>query len=244
MGIREIRERMERRKHMERKAAELKLEELEEDLKAATKIKGKLEEIAEKYGVIIATSPKLQSEISRIREKYGIPESAVITHVISEEEVLKKKMLGLSVGIDYEKLGLLLYQRALLKRKETGGIMTLGDAYLIVNTGRLRGKVKVDDVERAIKELEKRKVIPGLRQLRSGVKIVVFIPAELSDDQNEILSIASEKGYVTPEDVMLKTGWSKERVNAALTALEESGIARKEESYAYGEKYYFPGLMG
>ncbi|MEM1657889.1 MAG: hypothetical protein QXX87_05010 [Candidatus Jordarchaeales archaeon] len=242
MGLREIRERIEMKKSMEKKALELKLEELEKELEKAMMVKEKIESIAEKYGVIIAASPKFQEEVKLLREKYGIPESAVISQIVKEEDVLKEKMFGLSKSIDYEKLGLLIYQRALFRRKETGGVMSLGEVCLLIDTGKLKGKIKMDDVKRALKELEKKRVIPGLRQLKSGVEIAIFIPAELSDDQNEVLNLASEKGFITLEELMVKTGWTKERAERVLKSLEESGIARKEESYAYGEKYYFPGL--
>ncbi|MEM3586208.1 MAG: EAP30/Vps36 family vacuolar-sorting protein [Candidatus Jordarchaeaceae archaeon] len=243
MGIREIRDKMERKRYMQKKATEFKIEEIRNDLENAAKTKEKLEELARKYGVIIATSPELQDEIERIRKQYGIPKEAVITQVMSEEEVIKKGMLGIGTKIDHEKLGMLLYQRAMLKRKENGGIMTLSEAYFLVNTGKLAQKLEIKDVENAIKILEKNKLIPGTYKLKSGVKIISFFPIEFTDDQNEILSIASRSGFVTLEEIMLKTGWTKVRAQNALQALEQEGITRKDESYAYGERYYFPGLM-
>ncbi|MHA1263265.1 MAG: hypothetical protein ACTSSA_14475, partial [Candidatus Freyarchaeota archaeon] len=150
---------------------------------------------------------------------------------------------GLGTRIDHEKLGMLLYQRAMLKRKENGGIMTYGEAYLLVNTGKLAEKLEAKDVEKAVKILKKNNIIPGERELKSGVKVISFFPVELTDDQNEVLSIASRKGFTTLEELMLKTGWTKTRAQNALQALEQEGITRKDESYAHGEKYYFPGLM-
>ncbi len=243
MGIRELRDRMEKRRYMQKKAVEFKLEEIKSDLEAAAETKEKLEELARKYGVIIATSPKLQEEVERIRKQYGIPKESVITRVMSEEEVLKRGPLGLGTRIDHEKLGMLLYQRAMLKRKENGGIMTYGEAYLLVNTGKLAEKLEAKDVEKAVKILKKNNIIPGERELKSGVKVISFFPVELTDDQNEVLSIASRKGFTTLEEVMLKTGWTKTRAQNTLQALEQEGITRKDESYAHGEKYYFPGLM-
>lgn len=243
MGIRELRDRMEKKKYMQKKATEFKLEEIKSDLETATETKEKLEEIARKYGVIIATSPKLQDEIERIRKQYGIPKEYIITQIISEEEVIKKGAMGIGTKIDHEKLGMLLYQRALLKRKENGGIMTFAEAYLLTNTGKLTQKLENKDIEKAVKILEKNKLIPGTRQLKSGVKIISFFPIELTDDQNEVLSIASRSGSVTLEEIMLKTGWTKTRAQNVLQTLEEEGITRKDESYAHGEKYYFPGFM-
>jgi len=243
MGIRELKDRMEKRRYMQKKAVEFKLEEIKSDLEAAAETKEKLEELARKYGVIIATSPKLQEEVERIRKQYGIPKESVITRVMSEEEVLKKGPMGLGTRIDHEKLGMLLYQRAMLKRKENGGIMTYGEAYLLVNTGKLAEKLEAKDVEKAVKILKKNNIIPGERELKSGVKVISFFPVELTDDQNEVLSIASRKGFTTLEELMLKTGWTKTRAQNTLQALEQEGITRKDESYAHGEKYYFPGLM-
>jgi len=234
---------MEKKKYMQKKATEFKLEEIKSDLETATETKEKLEEIARKYGVIIATSPKLQDEIERIRKQYGIPKESIITQIISEEEVLKKGAMGIGTKIDHEKLGMLLYQRALLKRKENGGIMTFAEAYLLTNTGKLAQKLENKDIEKAVKILEKNKLIPGTRQLKSGVKIISFFPIELTDDQNEVLSIASRSGIITLEEIMLKTGWTKTRAQNVLQTLEEEGITRKDESYAHGEKYYFPGFM-
>ena len=234
---------MEKRRYMQKKAVEFKLEEIKSDLEAAAETKEKLEELARKYGVIIATSPKLQEEVERIRKQYGIPKESVITRVMSEEEVLKKGPMGLGTRIDHEKLGMLLYQRAMLKRKENGGIMTYGEAYLLVNTGKLAEKLEAKDVEKAVKILKKNNIIPGERELKSGVKVISFFPVELTDDQNEVLSIASRKGFTTLEELMLKTGWTKTRAQNTLQALEQEGITRKDESYAHGEKYYFPGLM-
>ncbi len=243
MGIRELRDRMEKKKYMQKKATEFKLEEIKSDLETATETKEKLEEIARKYGVIIATSPKLQDEIERIRKQYGIPNESIITQIISEEEVLKRGTMGIGTKIDHEKLGMLLYQRALLKRKENGGIMTFAEAYLLTNTGKLAQKLENKDIEKAVKILEKNKLIPGIRQLKSGVKIISFFPIELTDDQNEVLSIASRSGSVTLEEIMLKTGWTKTRAQSVLQTLEEEGITRKDKSYAHGEKYYFPGFV-
>ena len=243
MGIRELRDRMEKKRYMQKKATEFKLEEIKSDLETATETKEQLEEIARKYGVIIATSPKLQDEIERIRRQYGIPKESIITQIITEEEVLKKGAIGIGTKIDHEKLGMLLYQRALLKRKENGGIMTFAEAYLLTNTGKLAQKLENKDIEKAVKILEKKKLIPGTRQLKSGVKIISFFPIELTDDQNEVLSIASRSGSVTLEEIMLKTGWPKTRAQNVLQTLEEEGITRKDESYAHGEKYYFPGFI-
>ncbi|MEM3526670.1 MAG: hypothetical protein QXV37_04570 [Candidatus Jordarchaeaceae archaeon] len=49
MGIREIRDKMERKRYMQKKATEFKIEEIRNDLENAAKTKEKLEELARKY---------------------------------------------------------------------------------------------------------------------------------------------------------------------------------------------------
>jgi hypothetical protein len=56
------------------------------------------------------------------------------------------------------------------------------------------------------------------------------------------LTIAGDKGWTTLEEVMVQTGWSRERAEIALEELEDSGISRADPSYSTGKKWYFPGL--
>ncbi len=66
---------------------------------------------------------------------------------------------------------------------------------------------------------------------------------EFSQDHDIILNYASREGYVTKEDLLMRTNWNEERIDRCLTFFEEHGIARVDRSYAGGTKYWFPGLM-
>jgi hypothetical protein len=98
------------------------------------------------------------------------------------------------------------------------------------------------DVVRAIQNLTKAKLIPGIHKLKSGIKIVELVPREFTEDQVTILSIASRTGYTTLEEVMSRASWNRERAHAALKSLESVGAAKIDKSFVHGTRYYFPGL--
>lgn len=128
-------------------------------------------------------------------------------------------------------------------KRENGGMIGLLELYQ-----RLRKKVSDETfsasfVETAIKDMQKEGLIPGIRTLDSGVKIVEFSVIDYTKDAQKILEIASEKGWITPEEAVVKTGWSLDRVLSSLKALQDRGISRVDESYSGGQKWYFPGLM-
>jgi hypothetical protein len=81
-----------------------------------------------------------------------------------------------------------------------------------------------------------------MRKLGSGIRIVEFVPRELTEDQVAILSLASRTGYTTLEDVMKTTGWNQERAHAGLQSLEAAGTAKLDKSFVHGRRYFFPGL--
>ncbi|MFX0097539.1 MAG: hypothetical protein ACFE7E_07250 [Candidatus Hodarchaeota archaeon] len=242
MGLYEIEKEMRAKRAIEEKAVELKLEKMFNELEMTKRTREKLVEIVKKYGILLDINPEFRSEVEKIRKRFGIPKSAIITQIVREEDVMKKGLFR--TRVDHEKLGLLLYQRALMRRRETGGIMTIPEAVLMVNTGPIKGKISTEDVLRAIRKMEKEDMIPGIMKLKSDVNVVQFISVELGGDQNQILVLASEKGWITPEEIMVKTGWNETRVKRALEALKKAKVTRRDPSYSRGERYYFPGLGG
>ena len=103
--------------------------------------------------------------------------------------------------------------------------------------------ISVMDMIKTINHLAKEGLIPGIRTLKSGVKVVELVPIELSDDQGLVLSIASNKGWTSVEEVMMRTRWPQDYATRVLDSLVKSGIARADHShYSTGTRYYFPGL--
>ena len=237
MGIREIEDRSKIRELMRKKAAELRMNRLETQTSITKMTKEKLAEIAKNHGVIIALDPEMADVVEEIRKKYNIPKSRIIQEQITEDAVLKngKKVL-------HKQLAMLAYQRVMLEKKETGGLLTLPDVFDRVNTGLLKNKLTIDDVEKAVKILKKDNVIPEVKQLPSGVLAVSFFPVQNTKDQSRILEIVKTDGVITTGDVCKTLNWTIERAERALQHLVDTRVARIMETFRTGKRYFFPSL--
>jgi len=112
MGIRKIEDEIDLREAMKRKAAELKIKDIQAKASTENFTKERLRELAKKHGVILALTPELKDQVRDLQKKYNIPYSKIITEQITENDVLKKFS-----KIDHEKLGMLAYQRVLMQKE-------------------------------------------------------------------------------------------------------------------------------
>ncbi len=137
---------------------------------------------------------------------------------------------------------MLAYQRVLMEKEETGGIIPLSEVFELVNTGILKGNVEIKDISKSMKLLKKNKVIEDVRELKSGVIMIHFFPIQFTSDQTKILEIAKGPGYVSVEDVCVKLDWSQDRALRALKTLEDSGVAKFTDSMLKGKQWFFPSI--
>ncbi|MBD3352439.1 MAG: hypothetical protein GF364_13205 [Candidatus Lokiarchaeota archaeon] len=237
MGLRELQKKMKLKEEMQKKKAQYEMEELESKAKLQKMTKEKLAEIAKKHGVIIALDDELKDEVEEIKKDYEIKETNVIRKLLTEKDVFNKWN-----RIDHEQLGMLAYQRVMVQKEETGGLMLLTDVFDLVNTGELRGEIEIDDVEKAIKKLRKKNIIPEIKKLEGDVMTISFFPVQYTSDQSEILKFVRDKGYCTLAEVCAGLNWPEDRALRALENLQATGVARYDESYRTGKKWYFPGL--
>ena len=237
MGIRKIEDEIDLREAMRKKAAELKMKDMQAKASVEKFTKDRLRELAKKHGILLALTPELRQEVKELQKKYGIPSSKIITEQITEHDVLKKFS-----KIDFQKLGMLAYQRVLMSKEETGGIIPLSEVFELVNTGILKGNVQVRDILKAMKVLRKTKVIEDITQLESGSLLIRFFPIQYTGDEAKVVELAKEKGVLTLEDVCIKLDWSKDRAFRALESLEKSDIAKYRENILTGKQWYFPSL--
>ena len=158
MGIRKIEDEIDLKEAIRKKAAELKIKELQEKASTDNLTKERLRDLAKKHGIILALTPELNEEVRELQKKYNIPSSKIITEQITEHDVLIKKN-----KIDHEKLGLLAYQRQLLQKEEIGaGLVPMQDVFDLVNTAILKGNIELKDLLKALKILKKKHVIDDL----------------------------------------------------------------------------------
>ncbi|MHA1584515.1 MAG: hypothetical protein ACTSVU_00030 [Promethearchaeota archaeon] len=237
MGIREIEDRSKMRELMRKKAAELRMNRLETQTEITKLTKDKLADIAKKHGVLIALDPDMQDAVEEIRKKYNIPKERIIREQITEESVLKR-----GNRVDLKRLGLLAYQRVMLEKEENGGLLTLPDVFDRVNTGVLKNRITIDDIERAIKILKKERVIPEFHKLPSGILAISFFPVQYTQDQSSILELVKNDGIITTGDVCKSLNWTIERAERALQNLVDTRVARITETFRTGKQYFFPSL--
>ena len=237
MGIRKIEDEIDLKEAMKKKAAELQMQEMQAKASVEKFTKDQLRELAKKHGVLLALTPELREEVKELQKKYNIPSSKIITEQITEHDVLKKFS-----KIDHQKLGMLAYQRVLMSKEETGGIIPFSEVFELVNTGILKGNVQTKDVEKALKILKKTRVIEALTELDSGIIIVRFFPIQYTGDETKVVELAKEKGLLTLEDVCVKLSWSQDRALRALESLEKSGIAKFRDNILTGKQWFFPSI--
>ena len=237
MGIRKIEDEIDLKEAMKKKAAELKLKDMEAKAAVEKFTKDNLRELAKKHGVLLALTPELRKEVKELQKKYNIPSSKIITEQITEHDVLK----GFS-KVDHQKLGMLAYQRVLMLKEETGGIIPLSEVFELVNTGILKGNVDFKDIEKAMKKMKKSNIIEDVYELETGGIMVRFFPIQYTDDEVRVIEIAKKKDFLTLEDVCTSLEWSQERALRALTFLEKSGMAKLRASVLNGKQWFFPSL--
>jgi hypothetical protein len=237
MGLRKIEDDIDLKEAMRKKAAELKIKEMEAKASTEKLTKERIGEIAKKHGVILALTPELREGVKELIRTYNIPSSRVMIEEITEHDVMKKYS-----KVDIKKLGMFAYQRVLMRKEETGGIMPISEVFELVNTGILKGNVDIKDVLKAMKVLNKDGVIEDVVLLESGVTMIHFFPIQYTTDQVKVIELAKEKGYITVEDVCTGLDWAQDRALRALKTLEDSGIAKFRESILTGKQWYFPSV--
>ena len=238
MGIRKIEDEIDPKEALRKKAAELKIKEIQEKASTDNFTKERLTDLAKKHGVILALTPELKEEVRDLQKKYNIPSSRIITEQISEHDVLVKKN-----KIDHEKLGLLAYQRQLLQKEKIGaGLVPMHEVFDLVNTAILKGNIELKDLLKALKILKKKHVIDDLIEYDSGIVMVRFFPVEYTSDEVQVIGVAREKGFISVEDVCTTLAWSQDRALKALESLEQSGVAKYRESILKGKQWFFPSI--
>jgi hypothetical protein len=238
MGIRKIEDEIDLREAMRKKAAELKIKDMEAKASTDNFTKERLRELAKKHGVILALTPELMEEVKDLQKKFNIPSSKIITEQITENDVLRKFS-----KIDHVKLGMLAYQRILMQKEEIGvGLLPISKVYDIVNTGILKGILELKDLLKALKVLKKNHVIDDLQELNSGIVMIRFFPVQYTNDQVKVVGVAKEKGFISIEDVCIALNWSQDRAIETLKSLENTGVAKLRESLLKGKQWYFPSI--
>ncbi len=127
--------------------------------------------------------------------------------------------------------------------KKFGGIMLFSE--LLVRLDDVGWVTNSDEIESLIGDMTKEGLIQGVSSIEGGARLVEFVPVALTDDPQQILSLAATKdGRLSIEDAVVGLAWTEERVRNALVLLVKNGVAKEQRSYSKSTQYWFPGLRG
>jgi hypothetical protein len=148
---------------------------------------------------------------------------------------------GMTADQYYDYMGLAVLDVATANASK--GLMGLAE--LIVEVVRLMPELKsvsYNDVIEAVNRVSQNGLIPGIRTLKGGVKVVELRPLELRRDQADVVNAAASKGYISVEDLMMQLKWSEDHARQVLSSLVDGGMAVADIRFSTGGRYYFPGL--
>ncbi len=152
-----------------------------------------------------------------------------------------KSFHGMNADQYYDYIGLAILDVA--TEHSSKGLMGLAE--LIVEVVRRLPEVKsvtYNDVIESVNRVSEHGLLPGIRTLRGGVKVVELRPLELRRDQADIINLAASKGHVSVEEVMMELKWSEDHARQVLASLVDTGMAVADIRFSTGGRYYFPGL--
>ncbi|MDF1539279.1 MAG: hypothetical protein P1Q69_10300 [Candidatus Thorarchaeota archaeon] len=148
---------------------------------------------------------------------------------------------GLTLDEYFDQLGLAILDVATIHASK--GLMGLAELIVeVVKRVPQFKSVSYNDVIEAVNRVSEHGLIPGIRNLRGGVKVVELRPLELRRDQADVVNLAAVKGYTSVEEIMMELKWSEEHARQVLSSLVEVGMAVADIRFSTGGRYYFPGL--
>ncbi len=238
MGLRDIERKIRIKSAFQQKEGELLLEELDQLIKNYKILEKQLKSFEKKHKKDIKENKEYYQKISELRRELGLPEEIGV-YDWKESPSFMDKITGKGY---FNQLAQEILEVGKSSVRDSGGLVSLAELVLRVNKVRPGKLVSPQDVVRAVESLDKNGLISGIRELESGVKLVEFVSVSLSPDQEKVFSLASRTGFITMEQLILKSKWPLERAKRVLDDLVEDGIALIDETYSEGTKYWFPSL--
>ncbi|MFW9803302.1 MAG: hypothetical protein ACFFFC_11645 [Candidatus Thorarchaeota archaeon] len=203
------------------------------------RIRERLGEAFEKQGATLLKIPAYRSALVELLSELGYDAEAWIAQARRKRGMVKG-LLKRDDRIDGVRRDIL---RLAEESRESGGVMLFSK--LLLRLDNMGWATSSDEAEAIIRHMSKEGLIEGLSTLESGAVIVKFIPVALTDDPQQLMSLAAEgDGSLTIEAAIVKLGWTEERVKNALDLLVEEGVAKMQRSYSKSTQYWFPGLRG
>lgn len=238
MGLRDIERKLATKSAYQRHDAEIMLQELDGIVENVEALKKQLKKFEKKHGKEISKNKEQYEKISQLREELGLPPEIGV-YEWKEAPSLMDRLR--SKGY-FDQLANEILELGKDAKANMGGLMSVAELVLKINKSRPGKIVPPKDVIKSLKILVDSQLIQPTRKLTSEVLIAEFISIELSEDQEIVFDLASRKGFITKEKLILDTTWVPERATRVLDELMKQGLVLKDDSYQEGTKYWFPSL--
>ena len=238
MGLRDIERKIRSKSAFQRKEAEMMLQQLDQMIENVAVLKDQLKKFEKSHGKEIQENKDYYQKIAELRGGLGLPGEIGI-YEWKDSPSFKDKIGNKGY---YDQLSNEILELGKSVISDTGGLISIAELVIKLNKIRPGKVVPPKDVIKGLDNLIDSKLIPPIRKLKSGVLVVEFVAVELSDDQELVFNLASKKGFLTQETLMVQLGWNSDRATRILEELVSSGMALKDESYQEGIKYWFPSL--
>ncbi len=125
---------------------------------------------------------------------------------------------------------------------ELGGVVKITALYNFIKDENKDLDFTLDDLNKVLKYMRKKGYISDIEEIEN-LKLVKFIPLELSSDPKLLLESVGFEGVETKENLMKKLNWPESRVDEVLRFLIDKGICKSENNSLISERFYFPGLV-
>ncbi len=217
----------------------IRLDELVDRSRRLDMIRERLWEAFEKQGSTLLGIPAYRTALVELLSELGYEPESWIAEA-KKKSGMVKRLLKRDDRTDGLRRDIL---RIAADSKQFGGIMLFSE--LLVRLDESGWGTHPDEIESITEDMAKEGLIQGLTTIEGGALMVEFVPVALTDDPQQILSIAAKKdGSLSIEDVVVTLGWTEERVKNALELLVTNGVAKEQRSYSKSTQYWFPGLRG
>lgn len=223
--------------HEEQLAA--RLDELVDRSRRLDMIRERLWSAFETQGSTLLGIPAYRSALFELLTELGYDSESWIAEA-KKQSGMVKRLLKRDNRTDGLRRDIL---RMAEESKKFGGIMLFSE--LLVRLDDAGWGTHANEIERIIEDMTKEGLIQGLSAIEGGALLVEFVPVALTNDPQEILSLAATKnGQLSIEDAVVNLSWTEERVKNALELLVKNGVAKEQRSYSKSTQYWFPGLRG
>ncbi len=125
--------------------------------------------------------------------------------------------------------------------KNLGGVISVLKLYTLIRKEDKDIELPIDELNDILKDLKKKGYIYDIEHI-DNLKLVKFVPLELSNNPKILLESIGFDGRETKESLMSKLNWSEPRLDETLQFLINKKICVSQYDSLNGMVYYFPGL--